>query len=53
MMNQELEQSIKLKRAIEQRELTIDKMQDDYQSLGGIGANYGIQMARQRQIENF
>ena len=33
MMNQELEQSIQLKKAIEMREKNIDKMQDDYQSL--------------------
>ena len=48
MMNTELEQSIQLKRAIEMRERNIDKMQDDYQSLQGVGRNYDIQMARQR-----
>ena len=43
MMNQELEQSIKLKNAIRDKEKNIDRMADDYKSLGGIGQNYDIQ----------
>lgn len=41
MMNQELEQSINLKKAIANREMEIDRIQDDYKSLGGIGNYYG------------
>jgi hypothetical protein len=42
MMNQELEQSIKLKNAIRDKERSIDRMADDYKSLGGIGQNYEL-----------
>lgn len=41
MMNQELEQSINLKKAIAQREMEIEKIQDNYKSLGKIGDYYG------------
>ena len=40
MMNQELEQSINLKKAIAQREMEIDKIQDNYKSLGRVGEYY-------------
>lgn len=40
IMNQELSQSINLKKALAQREQEIEKIQDDYKSLGGIGMNY-------------
>ena len=40
MMNQELEKSIQLKKAIADREKSMEKVADDYKSLGGIGMNY-------------
>ena len=39
-MNQELEKSIQLKKAIADREKNIDQVKDSYKSLGGIGMNY-------------
>ena len=41
MINHELNSSVSLKRQIQDRERSIDKMQDDYKSLSGIGMNYG------------
>lgn len=51
MMNQELEQSINLKKAIADREMQIEKIQDNYKSLGRVGEYYIEQKQRQQTIE--
>ena len=51
MMNQELEQSINLKKQIANREMEIDKIQDNYKSLGRVGDYYTEQKQRQNGIE--
>jgi hypothetical protein len=51
MINHELETSINLKKEMAHREMQIDRIKDDYKSLGGIGNYYPAQQNRQRSIE--